>query len=182
MDKSIRGKILGLRVHCSENGCDWEGELGDLKQHTKKCAYIADRCPHGCGQSYPRHILQTHQLNECPCRPVTVQLESMQRQFSQKYELLHTQLQEIQQKLVQQEKKHKEDKQELQQQLIQQEKKHEEGMKALQQQLLRKPEKNEEQQQQMEERDTGSPDEELTEQKNELDIPEEKTLIDGRII
>ena len=80
-------------------------------------------CPHGCGQLYPRHLLQTHQLDECPQRPLHLQLESVERRLTQKYELLQQQLLEH---LEQQEKKHKEDKKELQQQLAQQEKKHEE--------------------------------------------------------
>ena len=33
LDKKTRGKILGLRVQCSKDGCVWEGELGKLERH-----------------------------------------------------------------------------------------------------------------------------------------------------
>ena len=78
-------------------------------------------CPYRCGQLYPRHLLQTHQLDECPRRPLHLQLETVQRQLTQKYELLQQQLLE---RLEQQEKKYKE----LQQQLAQ----HEEDKKLQQ--------------------------------------------------
>ena len=137
LDKRTRGKILGLRVRCSEDGCDWEGELGDLERHlSNKCLYVEEVCPHGCGQSYPRHLLQTHQLNECSQQPLEVKLEALQKQLTQKYEMLQEQLLEH---LVQ-EKKYEEDKKELQQQLAQQKKKHEE----LQQKLAQQEKKYEE--------------------------------------
>ena len=93
LNKRTRGRVLGLRVRCTKDGCDWEGELGDLEKHlSKKCLYVEEVCPHGCGQSFPRHLLQTHQQDECPQRPLDVQLGSLQRQFSQKYEQLQQQL------------------------------------------------------------------------------------------
>ena len=122
--------MLGLRVRCSKDGCDWEGELGDLERHlSNKCLYVEEVCPYGCGQLYPRHLLQAHQLDECPQRPLLLQLETV----TQKYELLQQQLLEC---LEQQEKKHEEN-MELQQRLAQQEKKYEEDLK-LQQQLIQK--------------------------------------------
>ena len=153
LDKGTRGKVLGLRVRCSKDGCDWEGELGDMERHlSNKCLYVEEVCPHGCGQSYPRHLLQIHQLGECPQRP---QLESVERQLTQKYELLQQQLlecleqqkkkhEELQQQLIHQEKKHDQDKKELQQQLAQQEKKQEEDKEELQEQLIQREEEVEE--------------------------------------
>ena len=133
LDKRTRGRVLGLRVRCSKDGCDWEGELGDLVKHlSKKCLYVEEVCPHGCGQSFPRHLLQTHQQDECPQRPLDVQLGSLQRQLSQKYSIYE----QLQQKLMELEKKHDKDKKELQQQLLEQEKKHNEDKKELQQQLM----------------------------------------------
>ena len=130
-------------MRCSKDGCDWEGEFGDLERHlANKCLYVKEVCPHGCGQLYPRHLLQTHQLDECPQRPLQLQLESVERQLTQKYELLQQQLlehleqqekkhEELQQQLVIQEQKYKE----VQQQLIHQEKKHDQDKEELQQQL-----------------------------------------------
>ena len=141
LDKRTRGKVLGLRVRCSKDGCDWEGELGDLERHlSNKCLYAEEVCPHGCGQSYIRYLVKAHL---CPQQPLSLQLESAERQFTQKYELLQQQLQEH---LEQQEKKHEKEIKELQQQLVEQEqtayqqllqkeKKYEEDMKELKQQL-----------------------------------------------
>ena len=106
----------------------------------------------GVVQSYPRHLLQIHQLGECPLRP---QLESVERRLTQKYELLQQQLlecleqqkkkhEELQQQLIHQEKKHDQDKKELQQQLAQQEKKQEEDKEELQEQLIQREEEVEE--------------------------------------
>ena len=73
LDKGTRGKVLGLRVRCSNDGCGWEGELGDRERHlSEKCQYVKEACPHGCGQVYPRHLLQTHQLDQCPQRPLHI--------------------------------------------------------------------------------------------------------------
>ena len=93
LDKRRRSKVLGLRVRCSKDGCDWEGELRDLERHfSNECLYVEEACSHGCGQSYPRHLRQTHQLDECPQRPLQLQLESVKRQLTQKHKLLQQQL------------------------------------------------------------------------------------------
>ena len=83
LDKRTRGKILELKVRCSKDGCDWEGELGDLERHlSNKCLYVKEVCPHGCGQSYPRHILEVHKQDECPQRPFDAKMEALQRQLT----------------------------------------------------------------------------------------------------
>ena len=102
-------QILGRRVQCSKDGCDWEGELGDLERHiSSKCLYRKELCPHGCGQVYPRYL----QIHLCPQLPLQFQLETVERQFTQTYELLLESLarekkdKELQQQLAQ--LKHKE--------------------------------------------------------------------------
>ena len=136
LDKRTRDKVLGLKVRCSKDGCDWEGELGDLERHLpNKCLYVRKVCPHGCGQSYPCHFLQKHQLDECPQRPLHFQLESVERRLTQKYKLLQQQLLE---RLEQQENKHEEEIKELQQKLVEQKREHKEDKVKLQlqQQLI----------------------------------------------
>ena len=87
LDKRTRGKVLGLRVRCRKDGCDWKGELGDLERHVSdKCLYVKEVCPHGCGQSFPRWLLQSHKLDECPQRPFQLQLETVQKQLHRKLE------------------------------------------------------------------------------------------------
>ena len=129
LDKKTTRNIRGLRAQCGKDGCNWEGKFGDLERHlSKDCLYTEDTCPCGCGHSYPRHLLQKHQLDECPQRQLQIQLETVETQFAQKYELLQQQLLE---RLEQQQMKY----QELQQQLIQQQYKYEEDIEKLQQQL-----------------------------------------------
>ena len=130
-------------MRCSKDGCDWEGELGDLERHlSNKCLYAEEVCPHGCGQSYLRYLVQKH-LHACPKQQPSLQLETVQRQLTQKYELLQQQLLK---RLEQQEKKHEEEIKKLQQklveqeqkayqQLLQQEMKYEEDKKELKQQI-----------------------------------------------
>ena len=163
LDKRTRGRVLGLRVRCNKDGCDWEGELGDLEKHlSKKCLYVEEVCPHGCGQSFPRHLLQTHQQDECPQRPLDVQLGSLKRQLSQKYSIYE----QLQQKLMELEKKHNKDKKELQQQLLEQEKKHNED-KELQQQLMEQRQQLA-QQEKKHEKDKKVLQEQLLEQEQQL--------------
>ena len=111
LDKRTRGKVLGLRVRCSKDGCDWEGEFGDLERHLSKCLYVKIVCPYGCGQLHLRHTLHSHQQHECPKRSFySHQLETGQEPL--KYG------QDNKQQLVQEEQQ-KQDKM-LQQQLVQQ--------------------------------------------------------------
>ena len=118
-------------MRCSKEGCDWEGELGDLERHlSNKCLYAELVCSYGCGQLYPRHLLQSHQLDECPQRHVQHKLEAIQIQVQQLVEQTKKDKRELQQQLAQQEK----ELEMLQQQLIQQEKTHRE-VKELNQKL-----------------------------------------------
>ena len=83
LDKATRGKVLGLRVRCSKDGCNWKGELGNLESHLS-----SDNCLQVkvCGHD----------------ESLQLQLENFQRQLTQKYRQLQ---QQLQQQLVQQENK-----------------------------------------------------------------------------
>ena len=88
LDKKTRGMVLGLKVRCemSEVGCAWIGELGDLPRHLEQqCLYTENECQHGCGERYPRHLLQIHEKDECPKRSTDAKLEALSIQMMTKF-------------------------------------------------------------------------------------------------
>ena len=72
--------VLSLKVRCphKEDGCEWEGELGSLEEHTNrsegdKCRYVEVNCPYSCGERVQRRNLEEHKSQHCPLRPSTCQ-------------------------------------------------------------------------------------------------------------
>ena len=68
--------INGLKVNCTNKGCEWKGELKDLSVHLNKgkregqCQYEEVTCVHsGCEIKKQRQYLVEHEKNECPQRP-----------------------------------------------------------------------------------------------------------------
>ena len=66
-----RNVIHKLQVRCSEkeNGCQWEGLLGELQRHLAQCQYVNEDCPYKCGKGVQRCLLEEHKTNQCPQRP-----------------------------------------------------------------------------------------------------------------
>ena len=83
-DKSLKRVLYGLRVYCTnkQQGCQWEGELGQLDNHlninqstqdwTKECQFTKLRCYY-CSDCFKRSDIQIHQINQCPGRPFSCQ-------------------------------------------------------------------------------------------------------------
>ena len=72
-DRGLQRIINALQIYCSkkEEGCRWEGDLGDLKVHHRNdCAYVNIRCS-SCNNHVQRCQLEIHQLEDCPSRPAT---------------------------------------------------------------------------------------------------------------
>ena len=70
-------EINELKIHCTHHreGCQWIGELGDLRTHLDSeggCGYVEVECPNDCGDAMKRNDLNTH-LNSCPQRIVACQ-------------------------------------------------------------------------------------------------------------
>ena len=68
--------INGLKVNCTNKGCEWKGELKDLSTHLNKgkregqCQYEVVTCVHsGCEIKKQRQYLVKHEKDECPQRP-----------------------------------------------------------------------------------------------------------------
>jgi TNF receptor-associated factor 4 len=103
LHKKLVREVNSLVVHCSqkEAGCEWEGELGQLKQHLdpaagggascvaadeashagEGCGFVIMACPRQCGMEFPRHMLTEHELEVCPKRPIETQIASLVKKF-----------------------------------------------------------------------------------------------------
>ena len=75
-DKGCLRFINGLKVNCTNKGCEWKGELKDLPAHLNKgkregqCQYEEVTCPlNGCGIKKQRQYLEKHERYECRQRP-----------------------------------------------------------------------------------------------------------------
>ena len=63
-----------FKVKCpnTEQGCEWEGPLGDVEEHLeKKCQQQMVACPNRCGEKKKRELLQNHTEHDCPNRRYT---------------------------------------------------------------------------------------------------------------
>lgn len=68
VNKQQRREIACLLVRCSneDRGCEWVGELGDLKTHiNRRCERVTVYCPWKCGEKVERRELKTHQELHC---------------------------------------------------------------------------------------------------------------------
>ena len=58
LERQLNSEILDLKVRCTHhnNGCEWVGELRDLKKHTNpvdgSCGFVTVKCPFGCPMAY----------------------------------------------------------------------------------------------------------------------------------
>ena len=80
-DKRLKRSLYTLKVHCTnkKNGCQWEGELGQLDGHLntnptqahmrlKGCKFVKIKCLYCC-QVFCRGKVHIHQTDHCPRRP-----------------------------------------------------------------------------------------------------------------
>lgn len=65
----LHKEIQKLLVLCAErtHGCDWEGDIRDLDEHTSLCEYVQVTCKE-CGQEMGKGQLTAHLAEECPKR------------------------------------------------------------------------------------------------------------------
>ncbi|KAK3735478.1 hypothetical protein QZH41_020533, partial [Actinostola sp. cb2023] len=61
-DKATERTILLLKIKCPNNGCAWQGELGNLQDHQKHCEYQIVDCDNmlQCNVKKPRHQMVIH--------------------------------------------------------------------------------------------------------------------------
>ena len=91
LHKGVKREVNALMIHCRWRhlGCDWEGELGQLEEHLhpgvgskgKGCGYVIVECVYKCGDRFERRMIQDHELDDCPRRPMKVQMSRLARKF-----------------------------------------------------------------------------------------------------
>ena len=114
LHKKLVHEVNGLVVCCPQKaqGCEWEGELGQLQLHLtnpgagqdlrKGCLYVMVACPLKCGVEIPRCLLAEHESEACPKRPIDKQIASL----AQKVEAVVTNNQLLRQALSELQKSH----------------------------------------------------------------------------
>ena len=77
-DKGRLCIINGLKVNCTNRGCEWKGKLKDLSVHLNKgkregeCQYEEVTCVHSCCKvKKQRQYLNMHENDECDQRPIS---------------------------------------------------------------------------------------------------------------
>jgi len=71
-DMYAKREVLNLATYCMyrNSGCQWHGVLKDYEDHIIRCEYEDIRCPNGCNQRLPKHLIEQHLLQSCPRRLV----------------------------------------------------------------------------------------------------------------
>ena len=61
-------EIRKLHVHCynKAKGCEWKGEINDIKKHNENCLHGEVLCPNNCGMKVQRQCYDLHAEFECP--------------------------------------------------------------------------------------------------------------------
>ena len=90
-----RDMLNELMVFCTykDRGCDWNGVLGSLEQHTDPvkgtCPYTVVRCTWRCAEAIERRFLREHEEKSCSNRPWYVCFEDHNlRKFAEKFEVV----------------------------------------------------------------------------------------------
>ena len=87
----LQRPLYGFKVYCSnkDDGCDWQGELGQLDKHLNLnpdqeigCSYTKVKCLH-CSELHQRRSIKCHQIFKCLLRPFTCK---MCKKFKSTYE------------------------------------------------------------------------------------------------
>ena len=131
LDRSLQRKVLEANVYCSgnKNGCQWVGELRHLVRHEKEeCGWAVVECSYQCGAHLPRRLMDEHQLNECPQRPIDAKLESFTRRIEKQ---LEREVKKMETKLMTERQHHEIEIKKLETKLTDEKEQHEREMEAI---------------------------------------------------
>ena len=91
LHKGVACEVNALKIYCPNNpqGCDWQGELGQVEKHLnpeeesreKGCGFVMVECKYLCGNWFQQQIISRHETEECPKRPVEVQMAHLMKKF-----------------------------------------------------------------------------------------------------
>ena len=108
LHKGVQREINALKVRCvhQDQGCQWVGELGYLQQHLLPssggrdgCGYEEEDCRYKCGGRFQRRLLEEHENDKCPLRPLEIQFHSSTRKLEAENQELKEELVVVKQKL-----------------------------------------------------------------------------------
>ena len=115
LNKKLVREMNALVIRCpqKELGCEWEGELGQLQSHlnpasgasvvsSEGCGFVVVECVYQCGAQLQRRLIQEHEMEVCPKRPIEIQVACLQRKFEtnlQRVTALATENQQLRQEL-----------------------------------------------------------------------------------
>ena len=94
LEKQLNSEILDLKVCCThhKNGCEWVGELRDLKKHiNSSCEFAKVKCPFGCPVAYLRKDAINHE-SMCTNLPSEMHIKRIMKETDQFKEELQAML------------------------------------------------------------------------------------------
>ena len=124
LHKKLVREVNALVIRCpqKELGCEWEGELGQLQRHlnpgagvssAQGCEFLMVECAYHCGAQLQRRLIQEHEMEACPKRPIEMQVASLMKKF----EAIVIENQMLKQELDETKKMHQQDMDEVKQEL-----------------------------------------------------------------
>ena len=84
LHKGVAREVNALKIYCPNKpqSCVWQGELGQVEKHLNPedesrengCGFVITECRYKCGNRYQRQQITRHEKEECPNRPLEVQM------------------------------------------------------------------------------------------------------------
>ena len=82
LHKGVAREVNALRVYCPKKaqGCDWQGELGQVDHHlnptanSRGCGFVMVECKYKCGGLFERRMIASHEVDDCAKRPIEVKM------------------------------------------------------------------------------------------------------------
>ena len=142
LHKKLVREVNALVILCpqKELGCEWEGELGQLQRHlnpgagvfsAQGCEFLTVECANHCGAQLQRRLIQEHEMEACPKRPIEMQVASLMRRF----EVVVIENRMLKQELDETKKIHQQSLDEVKQKLDNTKKMHQQGLAQVKQEL-----------------------------------------------
>ena len=93
LHKGVAREVNALKIYCPNKpqGCDWQGELGQVEKHhlnpedksrEKGCGFVMVECKYECGEQFQRQMIAWHETEECPKRSAGSLLASLMKKLS----------------------------------------------------------------------------------------------------
>ncbi|XP_064390383.1 TNF receptor-associated factor 4-like isoform X2 [Halichondria panicea] len=104
LHKGVAREVNALRVYCLKKaqGCDWQGELGQVDRHlnpaanSRGCGFVLVECKYRCGEKFERRAIASHEADNCAKRPIEMQMAFLARRL----EMLATENRDIKTKMT----------------------------------------------------------------------------------